>query len=151
MPWEIRQGTSQCSGYGVFKQGTSQLEGCHATKEAAQRQMAALYASENKSFRGELTIKNSPIRVGSMVSWNSSGGKATGKVKRIIYSGTYKVPASNFTISATKDNPAVIIEIYRNGKPTGRMVGHRMETLNAKKNTVSPWTGSFTDFGSRNV
>ncbi len=48
MPWEIKQGTSQCSGYGVFKQGTSQLEGCHSTKEAAQRQMAALYASENK-------------------------------------------------------------------------------------------------------
>jgi hypothetical protein len=48
MPWEIRQGTSQCSGYGVFKEGTSQLEGCHSTREAAKKQMAALYASENK-------------------------------------------------------------------------------------------------------
>jgi len=48
MPWEVRQGTSQCSGYGVFKEGTNQLEGCHQTKEAANKQMAALYASENK-------------------------------------------------------------------------------------------------------
>jgi hypothetical protein len=46
MPWEIRQGTSQCSGYGVFKEGTSQLEGCHSTREAANKQVAALYASE---------------------------------------------------------------------------------------------------------
>lgn len=46
MPWEIRQGTSQCSGYGVFKQGTNQLEGCHETKEKAQAQMAALYSTE---------------------------------------------------------------------------------------------------------
>jgi hypothetical protein len=48
MPWEVRQGTSQCSGYGVFKEGTNQLEGCHQTREAANKQMAALYASENK-------------------------------------------------------------------------------------------------------
>jgi hypothetical protein len=48
MPWEIRQGTSQCSEYGVFKEGTNQLEGCHSTKEKAERQMAALYASESK-------------------------------------------------------------------------------------------------------
>ena len=46
MPWQIRQGTSQCSGYGVFKEGTNQLEGCHSTRDAAERQIAALYASE---------------------------------------------------------------------------------------------------------
>ena len=64
MPWEIRQGTSQCSGYGVFKEGTNELEGCHESRAAAERQMAALYASEpgaSKSaspefekYRGEL-------------------------------------------------------------------------------------------------
>jgi hypothetical protein len=53
MPWEIKQGTSQCSGYGVFKEGTSQLEGCHSTREAANKQMAALYASENKVIKQE--------------------------------------------------------------------------------------------------
>ena len=54
MPWEIRRGTSQCSGYGVFKEGTSELEGCHTTREAAQRQMAALYASEPEAAQKDV-------------------------------------------------------------------------------------------------
>lgn len=284
MPWEIRQGTSQCSGYGVFKEGTNQLEGCHESRGAAERQMAALYASEpsaSKSvdsefekYRGELyakltaeekafhdalisiaqeygpfdlgtssiwvgyepgeenddaeigvmcancsffnpetygcgilsykveptgkcrlaaipdgyvkpemdreeeedhmeemmenmdkeytgcgcptcksmnvACKDCPVcspmdkadsvRVGQMVSWNSSGGRAEGKVKRVIRSGSYNVPDSDFTINGTPDNPAVVIEVYRDGKPTGRMVGHRMGTLSAKK---SVWAGMF--------
>ena len=278
MPWEIRQGTSQCSGYGVFKEGTNELEGCHETRAAAQRQMAALYASEPEAaksvdpefekYRGELyaklteeekafhdallriadeygpfdqgtssiwvgyepgeenddaeigvmcancsffnpetygcailsykveptgkcrlaaipdgyvmpdmdhedeqevvndmmermgkqytgcgcptckamdvACKDCPVcnpdmskadsvRVGQMVSWNSSGGRARGKVKRVIRSGSYNVPDSEFTITGTEDNPAVVIELYRNGEPTGRMVGHRMSTLRAEK------------------
>lgn len=278
MPWEIRQGTSQCSGYGVFKEGTNQLEGCHTTREAAQRQMSALYASEPEAaksvdpefekYRGELyaklteeekafhdallriadeygpfdqgtssiwvgyepgeenddaeigvmcancsffnpetygcailsykveptgkcrlaaipdgyvmpnmdredeqevvndmmermgkqytgcgcptckamdvACKDCPVcnpdmskadsvRVGQMVSWNSSGGRARGKVKRVIRSGSYNVPDSEFTITGTEDNPAVVIELYRNGEPTGRMVGHRMSTLRTEK------------------
>ena len=46
MPWEIRRKTPQCSGYGVFKEGTNQLEGCHQTREKALAQMAALYSTE---------------------------------------------------------------------------------------------------------
>lgn len=253
MPWEIKQGTSQCSGYGVFKQGTEQLEGCHSTRDAAERQMAALYASESgaskvkkmmkpgsfsegdfamasvddhvyvgqivhimtegmlgvegskksivatpenpailirvfeqhedgywketymftgfdsmsgslidplpmkrdffinggtekslpemsreeqKEFVEQMTTsmdKAESVRVGQMVSWNSSGGRAEGKVKRVIRDGSYNVPDSDFTINGTEDNPAAVIELYRDGKPTGRMVGHRVSTLTAKK------------------
>ena len=249
MPWEIRQGTSQCSGYGVFKEGTNQLEGCHESRGTAERQMAALYASEpsaSKSvdsefekYRGELYAKltaeekafhdallsiaqeygpfdlgtssiwvgyepgeenddaeigvmcancsffnpetygcailsykveptgkcrlaaipdgyvkpemdredeedhveemmenmdkANSVRVGQMVSWNSSGGRAEGRVKRVIRNGSYNVPDSDFTINGTPDNPAVVIEVYRDGKPSGRMVGHRMNSLRAGK------------------
>jgi len=287
MPWQIRQGTDQCSGYGVFKEGTNELEGCHTTREAAESQMAALYASEPSAakaitnefekYRGDLyarltqeekafhdallriaeeygpfdqgtssiwvgyvegeenenaeigvmcancsffnpqnqacallSYKVQPtalcrlaaipdgyvipkveeeeeeeeesseemmedslkqyggcgcptckalniacedcpvcalrmgkaegIRVGQMVSWNSSGGRAEGRVRRVIRDGSYNVPDSDFTINGTQDNPAVVIEVYRDGKPTGRMVGHRMNTLSAKKNT---WSGMF--------
>lgn len=73
------------------------------------------------------------VRVGQMVSWNSSGGRAEGKVKRILRSGSYNVPNSEFTITGTEDNPAVVIELYTNGKPSGRMVGHRMNTLRVSK------------------
>ena len=77
------------------------------------------------------------VRVGAMVSWNSSGGRAKGKVKRIIRDGSYNVPDSEFTITGTPDNPAVVIELYRDGKPTGRMVGHRMNTLRTEKSMWS--------------
>lgn len=69
------------------------------------------------------------VRVGQMVSWNSSGGRATGKVTRIIRNGKYNVPGSDFTITGTPDNPAVVIRVYRDGKPTDTIVGHKMDTL----------------------
>lgn len=88
----------------------------------------------------EVQMTSKAVSVGQMVSWGSSGGRAEGKVKRVIRSGSYNVPDSDFTITGTPDNPAVVIEVYRDGKPTGRMVGHRMDTLSAKK---SLWSGKF--------
>jgi len=73
--------------------------------------------------------KADSVRVGQMVSWNSSGGRATGKVIRVIRNGKYNVPNSEFTITGTPDNPAVAIRIYRDGKPTDTIVGHKMDTL----------------------
>jgi hypothetical protein len=64
-----------------------------------------------------------------MVSWNSSGGTARGKVVRVVRNGSINVPNSDFTITGTPDNPAALIRIYRDGKPTDTLVGHRVETL----------------------
>lgn len=72
------------------------------------------------------------IGVGSMVSWNSSGGTAEGKITRIIRDGSYKVPGSNFTISGTKEEPAAVIRLYRNGEATDTIVGHKLKTLRSK-------------------
>jgi hypothetical protein len=249
MPWEIKQGTSQCSGYGVFKQGTNQLEGCHETRSAAERQMAALYASENKVLKHSylydmltdqekafhdslvenakrygpfdqpssgiyvgyetpeenkdasigvkcencalymenggcmiLSYKVQPgakcrlavipdnkvemtrteqkefveemledmnkaesVRVGQMVSWNSSGGRATGRVTRVIRSGKVNVPGSSFSITGTPEDPAALIRIYRNGKPTDTIVGHKVSTLRSV-GQKSIWSGMFQDW-----
>lgn len=73
--------------------------------------------------------KASSVRVGQMVSWNSSGGTARGKVVRVVRNGSINVPNSDFTITGTPDNPAALIRIYRDGKPTDTLVGHRVETL----------------------
>lgn len=70
------------------------------------------------------------IKVGDMVSWNSSGGKAEGKVEHIMREGVLGIPNSKFKINAEKDDPAVLIRIYRNGKETETLVGHKMSTLN---------------------
>ena len=69
---------------------------------------------------------------GDMVSWNSSGGNASGKVIRIVRDGKINVPDSTFTIEGTEDDPAALIQLYRDGKPTETKVGHKVSTL--KKN-----------------
>lgn len=272
MPWEIKQNYGGCAGYAVVKEGTTEVEGCHSSRSAAQRQMAALYASETdkavvtnevtpnkypqgirgskkkkpikvinkadlysmltpeeKAFHDALVNiaqqygpfdqgtssiwvgyetarenedadigvkcsncsffnaenngcailsyavepegkcrlaaipdglvdpsmdddmdedmdddmdmedfmddmmermgKAASVRVGQMVSWNSSGGRATGKVVRIIRNGKYNVPNSDFTITGTEEDPAAVIRLYRDGEPTDTMVGHKVSTL----------------------
>lgn len=78
--------------------------------------------------------KAESVRVGQMVSWNSSGGRAEGKVTRIVRNGKVKVPNTSFEITGTPDNPAVVIRLYRDGKATDITVGHKMKTLTVKKN-----------------
>jgi hypothetical protein len=79
------------------------------------------------------TIKKAiSIKQGDMVSWNSSGGKAEGKVVRIVRDGVINVPDSSFKITGEQDDPAVLIQLYRDDKPTETQVGHRMSTLKKK-------------------
>lgn len=72
------------------------------------------------------------IGVGSMVSWNSSGGRAEGKITRIIRDGRYNVPGTEVTVTGTPDDPAAVIRLYRDGKPTDVIVAHKLKTLRSK-------------------
>lgn len=73
------------------------------------------------------------VRTGSMVSWNSSGGSAQGKVEHVMREGVLGVPKSSFSIRATKEDPAVLIRVYRDGKETETLVGHKASTLRVLK------------------
>jgi HK97 family phage prohead protease len=82
-----------------------------------------------------MDVKAEPgdLRVGDFVIWNSSGGRARGKIKKILRRGRMNVPESSFTINATADDPAALIQVYREEGtqwvPTEVMVGHRFSTL----------------------
>jgi hypothetical protein len=84
-----------------------------------------------RGSRLEEVFKADSVRVGQMVSWNSSGGTARGKVRRIIRSGSYNVPGTEITINGTEEDPAVVITLYRDGDATDTTVAHRMSTLRA--------------------
>lgn len=84
------------------------------------------------AMRPNLMQKADSVRVGQMVTWNSSGGRAEGKVLRVIRNGKYSVPNSSVTVSGTPDDPAAAIRVYRNGEPTDTVVGHKVSTLSAK-------------------
>ena len=99
-----------------------------ATREADK----ALFADFGKDYsRDEMSVAKAGS-VGSMVSWNSSGGTATGKIVRIIRNGKYNVPNSDFTVTGTPEDPAAVVRIYRDGKPTDTLVGHKLKTLRSK-------------------
>ena len=69
------------------------------------------------------------LKVGDMVSWDSSGGRARGKITRIVRNGKLPVPDTDFTLNATEDNPAALIRVYQGGEPSDVIVGHRFSTL----------------------
>jgi len=45
MPWHISDNAKDCSGYAVVLDATSEVVGCHKTKEDAKAHLAALYAN----------------------------------------------------------------------------------------------------------
>lgn len=161
MPYDIKRNQPGCSGYAVVGPD-GDVKGCHPSRKEAIDQQRAIYAAEGNSKKMEhdnvVTNENTPnkkphsmeecvdkencpdhmnkaesVRVGQMVSWNSSGGRAEGKVLRVITNGQYNVPNSSFTITGTPEEPAVSIRLYRDGKPTDTIVGHKMKTLTVKK------------------
>ena len=85
------------------------------------------YIASNSTMNKAKSVKS-----GDMVSWNSSGGSASGKVVRVVANGKIKVPDSSFEINGEEDDPAVLIQLYRDGKPTDTKVGHKMSTLKKK-------------------
>ena len=74
------------------------------------------------------------VKVGSFVSWDSSGGTAKGKVEEIVTDGQAK-SSKGFTIEGTPEFPAVVIRIYKEGadgwEATDTTVVHRLDTLTA--------------------
>ena len=70
---------------------------------------------------------NYSLSTGDMVKWSSSGGQAQGKIKKIVRDGD--VPGIPVKVTGTKEDPAAQIEVYKDGKPSGVLVGHKLSSL----------------------
>lgn len=73
------------------------------------------------------------LKEGDFVSWNSSGGRARGRIEHVMREGVLGVPDSDFSINAEEDDPAALIRIYRKSggewSETETLVGHKFSTL----------------------
>lgn len=69
------------------------------------------------------------LKAGDMVRWRSSGGSAEGRIERIERDGTINVPGADFKVKGTEDDPAALIQVYRDGEPSDTRVGHKFSTL----------------------
>ena len=94
----------------------------------------------------ENRAKPDSLKVGDFVSWDSSGGRARGKIIKIERDGKINVPNSDFIITGTEDDPAALIQVYRSGEPTDIEVGHKFSTL-TKINPIR----DFNDFNSNEL
>ena len=101
--------------------------------------VSAYYARLAKEFNDDsikapFENRASAARIGegSFVSWNTSNGRAKGKVEKVATKGQAK-SSEGYTIEGTSDNPAFIIRIYKeqgNGwVPTDVTVVHRPDIL----------------------
>jgi HK97 family phage major capsid protein len=101
--------------------------GGDAGKRWSDAKADSIKAAQERSM--ELRAAPDELTEGDFVSWNSSGGRARGRIEHIMREGTLGVPDSEFSIQATEEDPAALIRIYRDGEPTEVMVGHRFSTL----------------------
>ena len=69
------------------------------------------------------------LSVGDFVSWDTSGGRARGKIEEIERDGTIDIPDSDFTVTGSEDDPAALIRVYRGGEESDTLVGHKFSTL----------------------
>ena len=73
------------------------------------------------------------LAIGDFVSWDSSGGRARGKVKSITKNGTVKVPGTDFELNATDDDPVALITVFDKveggWQASDVVVGHKFSTL----------------------
>jgi len=131
MPYYISDNNPDCSGWATEKDD-GEVMGCHGTKQAAIDQMVALSLAEDMEPGGERAAPDA-LSVGDFVSWNSSGGRARGRIERIERDGSINIPNSDFTVAGTEDDPAALIRVYRPAdggwSPSDVRVGHKFSTL----------------------
>jgi hypothetical protein len=73
------------------------------------------------------------LKVGSLVTWNHRGGKATGKIIKIARQGKLKIPKSSLTLTATQAEPAALIRVIKGGEFTSTVVGHKLKSLKSAR------------------
>lgn len=131
MPYFITDSSPDCSGWATIKED-GEVIGCHDTKQAAIDQMVAVSIAEGMEPGGERALPGT-LSEGDFVSWNSSGGRARGRIEHIMTEGVLGVPDSDFSIEASEENPAALIRIYERyedgWEETETLVGHKFSTL----------------------
>jgi HK97 family phage major capsid protein len=89
--------------------------------------------SEDQAMTEEVRAEPDELSVGDYVEWDSSGGEAYGRIDRIERDGQIDVPDADVVINGDAEDPAALIEVYREGEEgyeaSGVMVGHRFSTL----------------------
>ena len=111
------------------------LEALSETEDDSEEEGTEVEIELNADLLPEDEMKAAPgeLTDGDFVKWESAGGEAQGKVIQIATEGSLTVPDSEFTVEATAEDPAALIEVYERveggWRSSGVVVGHRFSTL----------------------
>ena len=111
------------------------LEALSETEDDSEEEGTEVEIELNADVLPDDEMKATPgeLADGDFVKWESAGGEAQGKVIQIATEGSLTVPDSEFTVEATAEDPAALIEVYERveggWRSSGVVVGHRFSTL----------------------
>ncbi len=110
MPYRIgAKGSYGCSGYPALKEGTNEVMGCHTSRAAAAAQIYAINRSEGNIDKAMPNLKEGDF---AMTAHGGDEEFHVGQVVHVMREGMLGVPGGEYTLEATEDNPAVMIQLF---------------------------------------
>ena len=109
MPYKVgAKGSYGCSGYPAVKEG-GEVMGCHNTRAEAAAQIYAINRSEGNIGKSMPNLKEGDF---AMTAHGGDEEFHVGQVVHVMREGMLGVPGGEYTLEATADNPAVLIQIF---------------------------------------
>jgi len=109
MPYKVgAKGSYGCSGYPAVKEG-GEVMGCHKTRAAAAGQIYAINRSEGNIGKAMPNLKEGDF---AMTAHGGDEEFHVGQVVHVMREGMLGIPGGEYTLEATADNPAVLIQLF---------------------------------------
>jgi hypothetical protein len=110
MPYKVgAKGSFGCSGYPALKEGTNEVMGCHKSRAEAAAQIYAINRSEGNIGKAMPNLKEGDF---AMTAHGGDEEFHVGQVVHVMREGMLGVPGGEYTLEATAENPAVMIQLF---------------------------------------
>ncbi len=110
MPYRVgAKGSYGCSGYPALKEGTNEVMGCHTSRAEAAAQIYAINRSEGNIGKAMPNLKEGDF---AMTAHGSDEEVHVGQVVHVMREGMLGVPGGEYSLEATAENPAVLIQLF---------------------------------------
>jgi hypothetical protein len=110
MPYKVgAKGSFGCSGYPALKEGTNEVMGCHTSRAEAAAQIYAINRSEGNIGKAMPNLKEGDF---AMTAHGGDEEFHIGQVVHVMREGMLGLPGGEYTLEATAENPAVLIQLF---------------------------------------
>lgn len=109
MPYHVgAKGSSGCSGYPAVDEN-GKVMGCHKTRAEAAGQIYAINRSEGNIGKAMPSLKEGDFAI---TAHGSDEEVHIGQVVHVMTEGILGIPGGEYTLEATPENPAVLIQLF---------------------------------------